>query len=63
MSVGAPRSPNQVLKNQRDNPGRVTKPEQDPQTTRNYAGNIITQENARSRHFRTRKLEEQSCNP
>ena len=24
MSVGAPRSPNQILKNQRDNPGRVT---------------------------------------
>ena len=35
MSEGAPWSPNQILKNQRDNPGRVTKTGQDPQPTRN----------------------------
>ena len=40
MSGGAPRSPKQVLKNQRDNPGRVTKLEQDPRTAGNYAGNV-----------------------
>ena len=56
MSVGAPRSPNQVLKNQRDNPGRVAKTGKDPRTTRKYAGNVITQENVRSRYFRMRSI-------
>ena len=55
MSVGAPRSPDQVLKNQRDNPLRVTKTGKDPRTMRNYAGNVIIQ-NVRSRYLRTRSI-------
>ena len=52
------RNPKQVLKNQSDNPGRVTN-----WTTRNYADNVITQENRRTQHIRTRKPKGQSCNP
>ena len=50
------RSPDQVLKNQRDNPGRVTETGKDPRTTRKYAGNVNTQENVRSHYHRTRSI-------
>ena len=36
-------------------PRKGDKTGQGPRTTRNYAGNVITQENGRTRHFRTRK--------
>ena len=62
MSGGVPRNPNQVLKNQRDNPERGQSG-QGPRTTRNYADNVITQENGRTQHIRTRKPEGQRCNP
>ena len=55
MSGGAPSSPNQVLKNQRDTPGRATTG-QDPRNPRNYASSVRAQENGRTRHFRTRTL-------
>ena len=53
MSGRAPPSPNQVLKNQRDTPGRATTG-QDPRNPRNYASSARAQENGRTRHFRTR---------
>ena len=55
MSGGAPPSPNQVLKNQRDTPGRATTG-QDPRNPRNYASTVRAQENGRTWHFRTRTL-------
>ena len=55
MSGGAPPSPKQVLKNQRDTPGRATTG-QDPCNPRNYASSVRAQENGRTRHFRTRTL-------
>ena len=36
---------------------------QGPRTTRNYADNVITQENGRTHHIRTRKPKGQRCNP
>ena len=55
MSGGAPPSPNQVLKNQRDTSGRATTG-QDPRNPRNYASSVRAQENGRTWHFRTRTL-------
>ena len=55
MSGGAIPSPNQVLKNQRDTPGRATTG-QNPRNPRNNASSVRAQENGRNRHFRTRTL-------
>ena len=44
-------------------PRKGDKTGQDPRTTRNYAGSVITQENERAQYFRTRKPHGQSCNP
>ena len=55
MSGGAPPSPNQVLKNQRGTPGRVTTG-QDPRNPRHHASSGRAQENGRTWHFRTKTL-------
>ena len=55
MSGGAPPSPNQVLKNQRGTPGRVTTG-QDSRNPRHHASNVRAQENGRTWHFRTSTL-------
>ena len=52
---GAPPSPNQVLKNQRGTPGRVTTG-QDPRSPRYHASSVRAQENGRTWHFRTSTL-------
>ena len=44
-------------------PRKGDKTGQDPRTTRNYVGSVITQENERAQYFRTRKPQGQSCNP
>ena len=54
MSGGAPPSPNQALKNQRDTPGRVTNWTGPPHHKK--LREQRTQENGRTRHFRTRTL-------
>ena len=51
----APTKPQSSSEDPERQPRKGDKTGQDPRTARNYAGNVITQENVRSLHFRTRK--------